>query len=322
MALTDFKPQFDNSYQEIFNKVLVGKRIANLRFEPVLKYGESVERVLPDISAVQVRTVTRGSASTIDSITDSSELLTINLEKEAVFHISDGEVKQAGPLNPGEVLGAQVAIKVASDLDANILYEATSALYDFDTGDLTTGTSTGVPFALDATNTPLAITRMKAKLRAKNNQTLTNLVWVIDSFAAADLEQYLLGKSIDLAGAVFQNGYAGTVSGAEIIISENKYNSVNHFLKEELKDYETHFLNIGDALINYRCIRSSCYSESNGITISIMYNIQSTTSINIRKDGQKYTVKPFYINQFEIDILSADRRFKDIEEALKSHNLL
>jgi len=221
MALTDFKPQFDNSYQEIFNKVLVGKRIANLRFEPVLKYGESVERVLPDISAVQVRTVTRGSASTIDSITDSSELLTINLEKEAVFHISDGEVKQAGPLNPGEVLGAQVAIKVASDLDANILYEATSALYDFDTGDLTTGTSTGVPFALDATNTPLAITRMKAKLRAKNNQTLTNLVWVIDSFAAADLEQYLLGKSIDLAGAVFQNGYAGTVSGAEIIISEN-----------------------------------------------------------------------------------------------------
>lgn len=108
----------------------------------------------------------------------------------------------------------------------------------------------------------------------------------------------------------------------EIIISENKYNSVNHFLKEELKDYETHFLNIGDALINYRCIRSSCYSESNGITISIMYNIQSTTSINIRKDGQKYTVKPFYINQFEIDILSADRRFKDIEEALKSHNLL
>lgn len=108
----------------------------------------------------------------------------------------------------------------------------------------------------------------------------------------------------------------------ELIISENKYNSVSHFLKEELKDHETHFLNIGDALINYRCIRSSCYSTSNAITISVMYNMQSNTAVNIKKDGQKYTVKPVYINQFEIDILTINSKFKDIEEALKSHNLL
>jgi hypothetical protein len=44
---------------------------------------------------------------------------------------------------------------------------------------------------------------------------------VIDSYRAADLEQYLLGKSIDMAGAVFQNGYAGKVTGAEVYISEN-----------------------------------------------------------------------------------------------------
>lgn len=108
----------------------------------------------------------------------------------------------------------------------------------------------------------------------------------------------------------------------ELIISENKYNSVSHFLKEELKDYEMHFLNIGDALINYRCIRSANYSASNGITISVMYNIQKNTAVNIKKDGQKYTVKPAFINQFEIDILSSDRRFKEIEEALNLHNLL
>ena len=96
MSLTDFKPQFDNAYEEVFQKTLVAKEIMNTRFEPVLRYGASVTRVAYDISAVQVRSVTRGAASTIDSVTDTTELLTINLEKEAVFHISDGEVTQAG----------------------------------------------------------------------------------------------------------------------------------------------------------------------------------------------------------------------------------
>jgi len=220
MSLINFQEHFDNAYEEIFNKVLVGKSIANLRFEKKLKYGESVERFAYDISGVRVRSTVRGNASTIDSISDTSELLTINLEKEAVFHISDGEVTQAGPLNPGEVIGGQVAIKVATDLDARILGETLNAEFDFDTGDLTTGVSTGVPFTLDSTNVPKAVVRMPAKLRSKN-QTLTNLCWVIDSYGASDIEQYLMGKSIDLAGYVFKNGYAGTVRGADLIVSEN-----------------------------------------------------------------------------------------------------
>lgn len=207
-------------YQEIFNKVLVGKSVANLRFEPVLKYGESVERAIVDVSAVRVRTVTRGNASTIDTVSDSSELLTINIEKEAVFHISDGEVKQAGPLNPGEYIGAQIAAKVATDLDARILYETKNAANTFDTGDLTTGASTGVPITLSGTTVPQMVTRMPAKLR-KNNQMLTDLIWVIDSYGASDIEQYLMGKSIDLAGVVFKNGYAGTIRNATMIVSEN-----------------------------------------------------------------------------------------------------
>ena len=139
MALTDYKPQFDNAYQEVFNKTLVSKEIMNTRFEAMLKFGASVERVAYDISNVLVRDVTRGAASTIDALTDTSELLTINLEKEAAFHISDGEATQAGPLNPGEVIGKQVGIKVATDLDGKCFAEVVNASYAFDTGDLTTG---------------------------------------------------------------------------------------------------------------------------------------------------------------------------------------
>ena len=220
MSLLAYKPQFDNAYQEIFQKVLVAKKIANFRFKSLLTYGESVERVAYNIDGVVVRSVVRGAASTIDSITDSSELLTINLEKEAVFHISDGEAKQAGPLNPGEVIGGQVAIKVAIDLDARFFAEVLNAAQTFDAGDLTTLVSSGVPFAESATNVPIMAAMMPAKLR-RYNQLLSNLVYVTDSYGAGLMTQYLMGKNIDLAGSVFQNGYTGDISNAQMYVSEN-----------------------------------------------------------------------------------------------------
>lgn len=223
MSITNFKPQFDNSYQEVFQKALVSKEIMNTRFEPMLKYGASVERVKYDISNVRVRTVSRTAASTIDTITDSNELLTINIEKEAVFYISDGEVTQAGPLNPGEEFGKQIGIKVAVDLDARCFYEVLSALFSFDNGDLTTLASSGTPITLSSTTVPQMASRMPAKLRYKNqqNELMVDMVFVIDSYGAADVSQYLLGKNIDLAGYVFKNGYTGDITNAQMYVSEN-----------------------------------------------------------------------------------------------------
>lgn len=222
MALTDFQEQFDNAYQEFFMKTLVAKEVANTRFESKLKYGESVERFAYDISNVVVRSVTRGSASTIDTITDSTELLEINIEKEAVFHISDGEVTQAGPLNPGEVIGAKVAYKVSEWLDGRVFEEVDNALYAFDNGDLTTLSSSGTAITLSSTTVPQMVSRMPAKLRYRNQQEVsTNMCLVVDSYAASDITQYLLGKNIDLAGSTFKNGYTGDVHNAALYVSEN-----------------------------------------------------------------------------------------------------
>jgi hypothetical protein len=222
MSLTDFREEFDNSYQEIFQKTLVSKAIMNTRFEPTLRYGESVERVSYNIDSVRVRDVTRGSASTVDALTDTTQLLEVNIEKEAVFHISDGEATQAGPLNPGEVIGGKVAHKVAQDLDARCFAEIANAANTFDTGDLTTGASTGTPITLSSTTVPQMTTRMAAKLQYKENiQTSSNMAFVVDAYSASDIEQYLMGKDIDIAGSVFKNGYAGVVRNAQMYVSEN-----------------------------------------------------------------------------------------------------
>jgi hypothetical protein len=221
--LTDYKPQFDNAYEDTFQKVLVGKEICNTRFESVLSYGASVERVAFDISGVRVRDTVRNVASTIDPVTDSNEVLTINLEKEAVFEISDGEKTQTGPMQAAEKIGAEVAIKVAADLDARIFAEVLNAYQTFDTGDLTTLASTGTPITQSSTTVPQMVSRMPAKLKKGANQTITgtNMAFVIDSYGASDIEQYLLGKQFAIVEAVFKNGYAGLISSAQVYVSEN-----------------------------------------------------------------------------------------------------
>lgn len=222
MALTDYKVAFDNSYQEIFQKTLVAKDIMNMRLEPMLTYGGSVTRVALDLSSAIVRTVTRGSASTIDSITDSAESLTINLEKEIAFHLSDGEVTQTGPLKAMQFAGKELARKLAIDLDGRCFAEVLNASYTFDSGDLTTGSSSGTPITLNSTTVPQMTTRLGAKLRFRNNQeVMTNMALVVDSYAASDISQFIISKNIDLAGAVFKNGYVGDVSTAQMYISEN-----------------------------------------------------------------------------------------------------
>lgn len=227
MSLVNFQEHFDNSYEEVFNKTLVSSSIMNTRFEEKLKFGESLERFTYDISGVKVRDTVRGSASTIDSISDGTELITINLEKEAAFHISDGEVTQAGPLNPGAVIGGQIGIKVSTDLDARCLAEILNASYTFDNGDLTTLSSTGTPITLSATTVPQMTSRMAAKLRNKNHiNTAGNMAFVVDAYAASDIAQYLLSKNIDLAGYVFKNGFSGPIDGANLYVSENLTGSV------------------------------------------------------------------------------------------------
>lgn len=222
MALTDYKAAFDNAYQEIFNKTLVAKDIMNMRLEPSLTYGGSVTRVALDLSNVLVRSTVRGSASTIDSITDTAESLTINLEKETAFYLSDGEVTQTGPLQAMQYAGKNVARKLMTDLDGRCFAEVLNASYAFDNGDLTTGTSSGTPITLNSTTVPQMTTRLGAKLRNKNNiEVMTNMALVVDSYAASDISQFIISKNIDMAGATFKNGYVGDVAQAQMYVSEN-----------------------------------------------------------------------------------------------------
>ena len=57
------------------------------------------------------------------------------------------------------------------------------------------------------------------------------------------MTQYLLGKNIDLAGAVYRNGYTGDVSGAEVYVSENLTGSALFSMATQPTDGDTVTIN-------------------------------------------------------------------------------
>lgn len=201
--------------------MLVAMKIANTRLESNLRFGQSVDRVRYDISAVDVQDRIARTDMTVDLLSDDRETLTVDKDKGTLFNLSEKEMVQAGPLNPGSVIGMQVATKLATYVDADVLARVVDAFATFDTGDLTTLVSNGTPITINGTTTPQMATRMPAKLR-KNNQSLSNLAFVMDSYAIADTFQFLLGKNADFVNALFQNGYVNEdYASAQVFVSEN-----------------------------------------------------------------------------------------------------
>lgn len=199
---------------------MVGLKIASTRFEPNLKFGDTVVRNILDLSAVRVRSFTNLNDQTIDPLTDSEETMTVNVQVGAVFPIARLEKIQAGPLNPAMTAGKEVAIKVANYLDSVILKETMNAWANFDTGNLTTAASNGTAITLSSTTVPQMVAQTYAKLFS-NNVAMTNLCWVLDPFSVSQIAQFPIGKDITSANTVFINGFSGHLFGAEVYTSNN-----------------------------------------------------------------------------------------------------
>lgn len=221
MALDNFIQHFMDRYEDTYYKVNVASKIANYRTEPMLTYGNTVKREVLDMSGVRVRAVTDGSDRTIDTLSDSEETMTVNVKVGASFSLPNSQRIQAGPLNPGLKAGKEVAIKLSNHLDAVIFAETRNAFAKFDTGCLTGGAATGVPFALNSTTVPQMVSMCPAILESRTYVTLTNTVYVVDPIAKAAIAQHPIGKDLTSVNTVFLNGFNGPVFGSDLYTSNN-----------------------------------------------------------------------------------------------------
>lgn len=286
MALNDFKQDYILRYEDILSKTMVGLKIANTRFEPNLKFGDTVVRNILDLSGVRVRSFTNLNDQTIDALTDSEETMTINVQVGAVFPIARLEKIQAGPLNPAMVAGKEVAIKVANYLDSVILKETKNAWAIFDEGNLTTAAASGTPITLSSTTVPQMVAQTYAKLFS-NNVSMTNLCWVLDPYSVSQIAQFPIGKDLTNQNTVFINGFSGNLFGAEVYTSNNLTGeatlvySGNHVNAEALTIGGVTFTavtTIGSTAGNFL---ASASDSTTGITnLAALLNAPGTTNAN------------------------------------------
>lgn len=222
MSIQNFKEQFASRYQDTFHKVLVGRMIANYRLESDLTEGDKVHRFSVDMSQVLVRTITPLTDRTIDAITNSQESLDIDQYKGTTFPVSRWEKTLQKNPDLGLLYGKEAGILVAEHTDATILNQVLQATYDFDAGDLTTLTSSGVGIDLaTSANVTKMVTRAKAKLATKNRVRGGNMVWVIDDYALANISENVIGRDTQMGDNYYQNGASGTILGSEVFVSDN-----------------------------------------------------------------------------------------------------
>lgn len=222
MSVTNFKEQFSDRYQDTFHKALVGRLFANYRLEANLRQGDTVHRFAVDMSSVKVRTITPLTDRTIDAVANTDETLVIDQYKGTTFPISEWEDTLHGNPDLGMLYGKEAGILVAEYVDATILSKVTDATYDFDAGDLTTGTSTGTPVDTGTTtNIPLMITRAKAKLNQRNKVRGGNRVWIVDDYTLANISQNVIGRDTDMGDNFYKNGFSGQILGADVLVSDN-----------------------------------------------------------------------------------------------------
>lgn len=222
MSVTNFKEQFSDRYQDTFHKALVGRLFANYRLEPELRQGDTVHRFAVDMSAVKVRTITPLTDRTIDAVANTDETLVIDQYKGTTFPISEWEDTLHGNPDLGMLYGKEAGILVAEYVDATILGQVVNATYDFDAGDLTTGTSSGTPIDTGTTtNIPLMITRAKAKLQQRNKVRGGNRVWIVDDYTLANITGNVIGRDTEMGDSFYKNGASGSILGAEVLVSDN-----------------------------------------------------------------------------------------------------
>lgn len=218
--ISNFKEQFAERYQDILSKTLVGKAIASFRLEPMLRLGESVTRFKLDLSSVRVRTITPLVDRTVDPVSNSEQLLTIDQYKGTTFPISKWEKTLSGNPNLGLQVGKDVAILVEQYLDADILTQVRNAANTFDTGDLTGTTSNGTPIDLSTSNVPTMVTRAKAKLGSKKVRS-GKFCWVADDYMLATISEHVIGRDTQLGDNFLKNGASGEILNAEMYVSDN-----------------------------------------------------------------------------------------------------
>lgn len=196
-----FPEIWSKEQQEVFYKENVAMMIADLSFKAQMSRGDVLNR--PYRSARTIQSYTRGTAITIDDLTDTNEQLTINREFATGFYLDNFDKIQSN-YDTAASYGRDDGEALSNQVDAEVLGEYASALSTVDDGDI--GGTSGNGIVLTTSNVLAVVGAAKRKLK-KQNIPMTDLIGVISPEFEEILIQYGAGRDTNMGDTANDNGF-------------------------------------------------------------------------------------------------------------------
>lgn len=154
--------------QEVLREAFVGKYIANVKFEWLFNWNDTVHfpRLTPIVS---LDLATSYSEVTVQDLVTTDETFTLDTRKHFSFEISDEDMIEM-KISPKSQAIQDGAHAFANDYDDAIMAEYTNAAYTIDDGDMATATNgwAGNDIILSKTNVYDLITAINQELDENN----------------------------------------------------------------------------------------------------------------------------------------------------------
>lgn len=218
-TLSNFTPELWADYiQKNLYKTLVGMEVADLKLKKYLNYGDTVH--VPILGQLTVTAYTKGTDVTVQTLATTDEYLTVDKQYESSIYLDTIDKKQNKYSTQMEAMKEQMyAIK--NQIDSDILAQVILATDTVDAGDISGGGANGAAITLSTTNVFEVLSAARKKLATANVEDNGDYIAVVTPAVASIIEQKAIGVGFNLAEAAFKNGYAGTVAGFKIYVSNN-----------------------------------------------------------------------------------------------------
>lgn len=211
-----FKEFWSRTMQRKHFKNDVFRAIASFREEEVLKKGDTVNR--PYRSKIVTQDYTRGTAFTVQDLTDTNEQLLVQTAKIAPFYVDDLDELQSD-YGIAANYAEDAAVSLGNVIDGDVLgeYDQTNLVVEDD--DMNVGGTDGVGFTVNTGNIQkmFAVAKKKLKRKSANDQ----LFAVISPDVEQVLMEYLAGKESQLGDSTGMNGNIGKYYGFDLYVSNS-----------------------------------------------------------------------------------------------------
>lgn len=217
-GVTGIVPEHWASMMQVpLRKSLVSAEVANTRFEPVLKDGDTIH--FSHYDSLSVTDYTPGSdISGHEELTATDETLRVNQSKIVRTYIDDVEDLQSRP-DQQAIIADEAAFQIRDNIDTATLLNVTGAASALDDGDI--GGTSGSAITASSGNVIDIFASAREKLRRMNVEEMGDWIVVATPKLIQKIEEKAAATGFGVSDTTLRNGFVGNWMGFQWYASNN-----------------------------------------------------------------------------------------------------